>query len=386
LPDPAPFRFHRRVPAPVVIVSPLMPPAPGGLADHTSNLAATLAGHRDVQVLTSSGAAPDSRFEVRAEVADWHDSAEVEAAVGACAPGAALLWQYVPHMYGRGGVNRAVPNLVERFRRQGRRQVLIAHEIMAPLHWKPHWLAYALWHRWAWKRIRRSVDAIGVSTEGWIAKWRSHWADVPGGDVFLLPSPSNFPVMPVPPDHRTRWKAELGLPPETTVLAYFGTLNAAKQPDWVFAAWRAARSAGIPTALAVIGGKPSPVLSQEEAPFYRPLGFLDAASVSRALQAVDLLLLPFSDGVAERRTTITAGLAHGTPILTTVGPSTGETLRAARFLRSVDAADPRAYQKEAVRLLASAPERLGISHLAKEAYRDAYSWDVVAQRLLVRLP
>ena len=386
MPERPRFRFHRRVPAPVVIVSPLMPPAPGGLADHSANLAATLAGHRDVQVLTSSGAATDPRFEVRSVVADWHDAAGVEAAVGACAPGAALLWQYVPHMYGRGGVNLAVPTLMERFRGQGRRQVLIAHEIMAPLHWKPHWLAYALWHRWAWKRIRRSVDAVGVSTEGWIAHWSNHWADVPGGDVFLLPSPSNFPVMPVPSDHRTRWKAELGLSPETTVLAYFGTLNAAKQPDWVFAAWRAARSAGIPTALAVIGGKPSPVLTPEEEPCYRPLGFLDAASVSRALQAVDLLLLPFSDGVAERRTTITAGLAHGTPILTTVGASTGKTLRAAQFLRSVDAADPRAFQQEAVRLLASTQERLGISHLATEAYCDAYSWDVVARRLLARLP
>jgi glycosyltransferase involved in cell wall biosynthesis len=363
-----------------------MPPAPGGLADHSANLAATLAGHRDVQVLTSSGAATDPRFEVRSVVADWHDAAGVEAAVGACAPGAALLWQYVPHMYGRGGVNLAVPTLMERFRGQGRRQVLIAHEIMAPLHWKPHWLAYALWHRWAWKRIRRSVDAVGVSTEGWIAHWSNHWADVPGGDVFLLPSPSNFPVMPVPSDHRTRWKAELGLSPETTVLAYFGTLNSAKQPDWVFAAWRAARSAGIPTALAVIGGKPSPVLTPEEEPCYRPLGFLDAASVSRALQAVDLLLLPFSDGVAERRTTITAGLAHGTPILTTVGASTGKTLRAAQFLRSVDAADPRAFQQEAVRLLASTQERLRISHLATEAYCDAYSWEVVARRLLARLP
>jgi len=386
LPERPRFRFHRRVPAPVVIVSPLMPPAPGGLADHSANLAATLAGHRDVQVLTSSGAATDPRFEVRSVVADWHDAAGVEAAVGACAPGAALLWQYVPHMYGRGGVNLAVPTLMERFRGQGRRQVLIAHEIMAPLHWKPHWLAYALWHRWAWKRIRRSVDAVGVSTEGWIAHWSNHWADVPGGDVFLLPSPSNFPVMPVPSDHRTRWKAELGLSPETTVLAYFGTLNAAKQPDWVFAAWRAARSAGIPTALAVIGGKPSPVLTPEEEPCYRPLGFLDAASVSRALQAVDLLLLPFSDGVAERRTTITAGLAHGTPILTTVGASTGKTLRAAQFLRSVDAADPRAFQQEAVRLLASTQERLRISHLATEAYCDAYSWEVVARRLLARLP
>jgi glycosyltransferase involved in cell wall biosynthesis len=363
-----------------------MPPATGGLADHTSNLAAALAEHRDVRVLTSTGASPDTRFEVKAEVSDWHDAAEVEAAVHACAPGAALLWQYVPHMYGRGGVNRAVPTLVERFRRQGRRQVLIAHEIMAPLHWKPHWLAYALWHRLAWRRLRRSVDAVGVSTEGWISHWRSHWADVPGGDVFLLPSPSNFPLVTVPPDHRTLWRTELGLSPQTKVLAYFGTLNAAKQPDWVFAAWRAARSAGIPTALAVIGGKPSPVLTPEEEPFYRPLGFLDAGAVSRALQAVDLLLLPFSDGVAERRTTVTAGLAHGTPILTTVGPSTGETLRAARFLRSVEAADPGAFQREAVRLLASEPELEGISSLAQEAYHEAYSWQVVARRLVARLP
>ena len=370
----------------MVILSPLLPPARGGLADHTHHLAATLARHREVHVVTSPGANASDTFRIHSGITDWRDAGAVRKAVESIPGSPTLLWQYVPHMYGRGGVNLAVPSLVEGFRRSGRRQVVIAHEIQAPLHWKPHWMAYAIWHRIAWKRIRRCADAVGVSTEAWIERWRDSWTDIPGRDVFLVPSPSNFPVVPQPDDHRARWRASLGLGPEVRVLAYFGTLSAAKQPDWVFAAWRSARAAGIPTALAVIGGRPEPKLEPGESDFYRPLGFLDADQVSGALQAIDLLLLPFEDGVSERRTTITAGLAHGTPILTTRGHGTGSTLRSADFLRSTPAGDPTAFRDEAARLLAE-PDRLReLSTKARQAYAEAYSWDVVASRLLRRLP
>ena len=45
---------------------------------------------------------------------DWHDVGRLHAEIRKCAPDAVLLWQYVPHMYGRGGANRRLPGLVPR--------------------------------------------------------------------------------------------------------------------------------------------------------------------------------------------------------------------------------------------------------------------------------
>jgi len=367
-----------------VIVSPLLPPLRGGLADHTAHLARTLSKHRHVHVLTSPGATASPAFDVVDRISDWQDGRALEKALEGFPADSVLLWQYVPHMYGRGGVNLALAPLIGRLHRRGRRQVVIAHEIRAPLHWKPHWLFYALFHRLAWKRIRRSAQAIAISTEAWLERGRKSWSDSPA-EFFVLPSPSNFPVVPMPADHRDQWRASLGLSPDTAVLAYFGTLSATKQPGWVFESWRAANRSGRRTALVVIGGKPTPHLAAGEDRLYRPLGYLDESSVSQALQAIDLLLLPFDDGVSERRTTITAGLAHGTPILTTTGISTGNSLRSARFLATVSAGDPLPYQAAAVRLLNDPTTRAAMSSLAVDAYHRDYSWEVVAERLMRRI-
>lgn len=49
------------------------------------------------------------------------------------------------------------------------------------------------------------------------------------------------------------------------------------------------------------------------------LGSLSAKDVSHFLQACDLLLQPYPDGVSSRRTSVMAGLSHGLPIVTTTG-------------------------------------------------------------------
>lgn len=370
---------------PVTIISPLLPPLRGGLADHTRRLAEGFSRHHPTGVVSSREAAPLPGVEVRNVISDWHDGGTLEAELLKTPSDGVFIWQYVPHMYGRGGVNFAISSLITRLKAAGRRQIVIGHEIKAPLYWRPHWFFYGVCHRVYWRRIRRAADAIGISTEAWLQRWRADWSDS-RAEFFVVPSPSNFPVVEIPPDHSTRWRAGHNLSPDTRVIAYFGTLSAAKQLDWVLEAWRSANRAGMKTALAVIGASPELQLEPELKPLYRPLGYLDEPSVSEALQAVNLLALPFVDGASERRTTITAGLAHGTPILTTIGPSTGTTLRGANFLKAVRSETPSAFAEAATGLLGNASElnRLGIA--AREAYRRDYSWDVVIDRLRKHIP
>lgn len=357
----------------------------GGLADHTRRLAEGFAKFHPTRVVSSKEAAPLPGIEVRNVISDWHDGRALEAELLGGPENGVFLWQYVPHMYGRGGVNFAISPLITRLKALGRRQLVIGHEIKAPLYWRPHWFFYGVCHRVYWRRIRRAADAIGISTEAWLQRWRNDWSDS-RAEFFVVPSPSNFPVVATMPDHATRWRAAHRLAPDTKVIAYFGTLSAAKQLDWVLEAWRAANRSGKPTALAVIGASPDLNLDPALKSLYRPLGYLDEPAVSEALQAVDLLALPFIDGVSERRTTITAGLAHGTPILTTVGPSTGTTLQSATFLSATNATTPAEFADSAARLLGNSNELARLRVAAKDAYRREYSWDVVIDRLRRHIP
>jgi glycosyltransferase involved in cell wall biosynthesis len=377
--------FHPPVAHPLVLVSGLFPPLRGGLADHTRWLATHLAARHPLTLITATGAKPRPDCgEVRNVIADWHSAPALRGELSRAPAGAPVLWQYVPHMYGRGGVNFTLYRLIRELNRSGRRQLVIAHEVMAPLYLRPHWFFYGLCHRWAWRHIRRSVEAIGISTEGWLERRREQWRDA-ADKFFVVPSPSNFPVIPTPPDHRITWRSGLNLPADMPVIAYFGTLSASKQLGWVLDAWRHASRPDRPVALAVIGAAPPLELPPELQKWYRPLGYLDEAAVSHALQAVDVLALPFDDGVAERRTTITAGLAHGTPIVTTTGSSTGTTLRRADFFVASPVEDPAAFATNVERVLADPAEQMRLRTVGRAAYHREFSWDVVVRRIEQRL-
>ncbi|KAB2660091.1 MAG: glycosyltransferase family 4 protein [Verrucomicrobia bacterium] len=240
---------------PVVLLSALLPPLRGGLADHTRRLAAELAARGPVTVLTSPGADPIPSVDVRPVVGDWRDTDSLRRAIDACPRDAVLLWQYVPHMYGRGGVNRRLMGLMERLHDDGRRQIVLAHEIWAGWTWRPHWLWYSLNHLWQWRRILRVADFVPTSTERWIQEW-SRRRPSAAPKFLLAPSPSNIPVVPVPADHRERWRAAHGWAPDTRVLAFFGTLNVFKQFGWVLDAWKSAHARGERPVLCLAGDAP----------------------------------------------------------------------------------------------------------------------------------
>src|SRR5205085_10919881 len=122
----------------------------------------------------------------------WHSRKDLMAAANGASP---ILWQYVPHMYGRGGVNFAVPNAIRALAPR-RHQVVLAHEVAAPLSPWPHRACYAWAHRLQWQVIARNADVIGLSTEAWMSRWLGRYPGVSDKSA-LIPSPSNIPVEPV---------------------------------------------------------------------------------------------------------------------------------------------------------------------------------------------
>ncbi|MCC6235086.1 MAG: glycosyltransferase, partial [Verrucomicrobiales bacterium] len=350
----------------------------------TDRLAAELASLDEVVVLTSRGVDTVRPFEVRAEIGNWHDAGGVLRQVRDAGRGGPVLWQYVPHMYGRGGVNLALGRVMRELARESVRQVVLAHEVAAPWCGFPHRFAYALVQRLMWRAVRRHASAIGISTEGWIPIWapREHQA----GRVFLAPSPSNLAVVDVGEreHHRRAWGRRLGWSGNDPVLGFFGSPGPGKQFDWVLSAWRTARAAIPGLALVVAGECAPPDLAPFEREAFRGLGYLPAREASEALQAMDLLALPFADGVSERRSSVMAGLAHGTPVLGTFGPATGPTLRASGAVSGVELRRE-VFERAAVGLLTDHERREQLGRRGREWYRAHADWPVLIQAVRKRL-
>jgi glycosyltransferase involved in cell wall biosynthesis len=116
-------------------------------------------------------------------------------------------------------------------------------------------------------------------------------------------------------------------------------------------------------------------------------GRLAAEDVSRHLQAMDLHLTPFIDGVSTRRGSFMAGLQHGVPTLGTHGPLTDEILvRAdgdAVRLCSID--DPSAYGHAAVALFGAPDLRHRLGEHGQRLYRHHFDFDVSVHSMLSHL-
>ncbi len=371
---------------PVAIICPDYPPRSGGVADYTALLAAELVRHTPVQLITSTGTqTPPAPITVQ-HVPDWQDEAALFARLDALPPETALLWEYVPHMYGRGGVAPVVPNLIRRLRTPGHcAQVVLAHEIAAPWSWLPNRAYYAWAHRRQWQEIVGWADAIVTSTEAWRDEWQGKFPQHQTKFSYAA-SPSTIPVASVPSitELRRSWRHQRGWEEDMLVLGWFGTASAAKQLDWVFAAQKCAQTIGRPVALILIG-KTEDIARAQNSTLVQSTGYVDAATVSHILQSIDLLLLPFIDGVSERRTSFMAGLAHGTPIATTSGHNTGQTLRQANVCTLSTAHDPEAFLKQVMELMAAPDARRAMGGRGRAHYQMHYDWPVVVGHLLQQL-
>jgi glycosyltransferase involved in cell wall biosynthesis len=288
-------------------------------------------------------------------------------------------------MYGHGGVNSQLPSFMGWLNRLGRRQVVIAHEVAADYSWHPGRFWFAWNHRRQWKKILRYADAIPISTSRWVEEWSAKRPDA-AKKFFTLPSPSSIPRDPTLTEaDRIRWRKEHRLPENAKIIAYFGTYSPAKGIPWVIDGWRYSLRANQPVAFVLIGAAPELPLSSDLRALYRSLGYVKPQEVSRALHAADVVALPFTDGVSERRTTLMAALDHGVAVATTTGHNTGTALQKADWIAHVGAEDRNGYIRLMQELVHMDEKRAVIAAAGKVHHDREFAWPVVVQRLRERM-
>jgi glycosyltransferase involved in cell wall biosynthesis len=169
--------------------------------------------------------------------------------------------------------------------------------------------------------LLRAADHVGVSIPAWETCWRPYCLGrrVP---FTWLPIPSTLPVLE-DRDGVSQLRERLTRS-GAAVVGHFGTYG-----RYVADLLRPVLVAVLkrePGCVVLLLGRESDVFRDrlaaahpEFATRLHATGALESAGISRHLQACDVLVQPYPDGVSSRRTTAMAALAHGLPLVTNQG-------------------------------------------------------------------
>jgi glycosyltransferase involved in cell wall biosynthesis len=312
------------------IVTGEYPPAAGGVSDYSQAVAAGLAAAGDavhVWCPAAPGRASDpAGVEVHAIAGSWSrgDFDRIDAALDAIAGEKTLLVQWVPHAYGRRSLNFGFCQWVRRRARAGDVVDLMVHEPGLGFGEGSlrHNVAAAL-HRVMLALLLSRARRVWVAIPAWTERLRP-WAFGRADMRFCwLPIPSTIPVAESEAAV-LRLRAETLARPDGVIVGHFSTYS----PE-ITKALRAVLPdllAAVPEMQVHLLGRGSEQVACElrstpglDAGRVRAAGEISATSLSCHLQACDLLMQPYPDGASTRRTTLMAALAHGVPVVTTVG-------------------------------------------------------------------
>lgn len=367
----------------ILFVTGEYPPMSGGVGAYTAALAHALAdAGAEAAVLTSVHAQPGNggRVVVHPSVRRWDARAWRE--VLRLARVTAADWVHVQYQTAAFGMNPTI-NLAAGAH-NGFKVAWTYHDLLPPYLFPK---AGARLRNWVTERPASRADLVIVTN----AADRQQLA-ARAANLHAIPIGSNVAGVRLDSAERAALRAHYGYSKDDLLLGYFGFLNRSKGGDTLIAALAALVEQGMNAHLLMIGdrlGASDPTneatLAEIEALIaargltsrVRWTGRLDDTAASAALNALDLLLLPYSDGASLRRGTLIAGLANGCAIITTQPAHAIPELVEGRDLRYVPPGDAAALAAAAAALAAD-PARTAQLREAARARSAHFTWSAIA--------
>ena len=282
-----------------------------------------------------------------------------------------LLVQYVPHAFGWKAANLPFCAWIAARRRE--RVWIMFHEVAFPFDaQQAPWLnVLAAVNRVMARMLVRSAERIFVSIPG----WRSTIEALADREtpIVWLPVPSGVRVVRDPAaSAAVRARYGDGRP----IAGHFGTHGSSI---------RALLADAIPAVVrandghVLLMGPRSDEVRREAigrdpslASRVHSTGPLAEEAVSAHIVACDLMLQPYPDGISTRRTSAMAALAHGVPVVTTIGWLTEPLWRESEAVALAPAGDAVALAGEAARLLASTDARMRLGDRGRHVYESRF--------------
>lgn len=312
------------------------PPQPGGVSDYTRAVAEALGGAgAEVHVWAPplpAGVvdAPDcvARVHVHRLPDVFGDAAlaMLTRGLNASRGPRTVLIQYVPHAFGRRGMNLRFCRWVQhRARMSGDDVRVMFHEPYFPFGpWPLRHNVLAFATRIMAVLLMSDIRLAYVSTRAWRGRL-AHYA----------PRALRFEWLPIPaavgpaadPPAIAGWRTRLTAGGCTHVVGHFGTFGrlVTRLLDPTLEALLAAR-ADVRVCLIGAGSEEFAAQFVARHPGWTGrvavTGSLPAAEVAACIQACDVMLQPYADGASGRRTTLMAALINGAATVSTRGPAT----------------------------------------------------------------
>ena len=355
------------------------PPQPGGVSDYSRLVACGLVAAGDeVHVW-----APECPAQLQSDDGvvvhrlPGHFGPRALAALARSIDGSGhsrVLVQYVPHAFGFKAMN--LPFCLWLFGRGHSGTAVMFHEVMFPMR-----VSQPLKHnviglmtRLMAMLVARSAERIFVATPLWDGLLRrfvgSH------NSISWLPVPSNIPVI----DDSAGVVATRHAysPNGALLLGHFGThsgLMGRSVEDLLVPVTQSRYDARI----LLIGANSTNFRDRwvganpELADKVYATGALTPDRLSLALQACDMMIQPYQDGVSTRRGSVMAALAHGRAVVTTTGVATEPLWAQSGAVAMAPVDDHFALQSLIARMLADESERLRTESAAKKLYAQRFA-------------
>jgi glycosyltransferase involved in cell wall biosynthesis len=206
----------------------------------------------------------------------------------------------------------------------------------------------------------------------------------------LIPIGSNIPRQAVPPGHAAALRARHHVPDDALWIGHFGFLYPNRGVEYLLEALALLRDRGFMARLVMIGGRSGGPTDES---YVRALNaradalglhdlitwtdFAAPDEVSRYLQAVDGVVLPFLDGASYRRGSLMAAIQNGCAIVTTTpaypieGWADGETMALVAPRSAPALAD--------AMMTLQQPDTRQRYRLASERLAPAFGWEAIAE-------
>lgn len=361
------------------IVTPELPPDCGGVGDYTAQVSEALARRGDDVAVYSPPAparwTPTEAVEVvtlgdRFGIRSMRElSARIERDTTA-----RLLVQYVPAVFGRRGTNVAFCRWLLARRHAGVDVRVMFHEPYLYLRWRPDHIVTAFTQRAMAAILLDAASHLYLSTDTWrryLARFRPRALD----EAVTLPIPSAIPS--VDSSLAVNVTRNTSINGSKYLVGHFGSYGS-HVAAILARTFRDLLSTDSRVALLCTGSGSDRFVSRfaAEHPSFRgrltAVGRASAHDISIQLQACDVVLQPYPDGVTTRRTSVMAGLANARAVVTCDGKLTEDVWRTTRCV-ALTPVDPAALSHTTRELLDDAAARHALRSRAASTYASCFA-------------
>jgi glycosyltransferase involved in cell wall biosynthesis len=360
------------------------PPQIGGVSHYTRLLARHLrqAGD-DVSVWAPAfGAAAEAN--VHRELGDFSAKAlhRADELLDSQRKPRTLLVQWVPHGYGKRGINLGFCRWIASRVRRGDALYLMVHEPClesCQRLWKYRFVSFM--QRRMVRILLHSAARVFISIPGWESRLRD--LAPPLQRCEWLPIPATIDAVP---DANAVSRIRAAIAQDGLMLGHLGTyspeIERSLKPSLETVLQRVQN-----VHVLLLGSNSEKFANElkagapELASRIQGAGVLPDGELANHIAACDLMLQPYPDGLSSRRTSLMNVLAQGTPVVSNVGHLSESLWEDSHAVALASTSEPSQLASLCIELLQNEPARRKLGDAGRDLYRSRFDWKNIVATL-----